>query len=73
MNACGGAAAAKAVMLQMLRKGSGRSSQNPIRVSLAVGKAERNIAACRFKGDGKETIVNIKTPKSPLPPSGKDA
>ncbi|MDR1039973.1 MAG: PD-(D/E)XK nuclease domain-containing protein [Deltaproteobacteria bacterium] len=59
-NARGGAAAAKAGMVQMLRKCYGLSSPRPIRVSLAFGKAERNIVACRFKGDGKETVVKIQ-------------
>jgi hypothetical protein len=52
-------------MVQMLRKGYGLSSPRPIRVSLAIGKAERNIVACRFKGDGKETAVRIKNPAKP--------
>jgi hypothetical protein len=69
-NARGGAAAAKAGMLQMLKKGYGMSSPNPIRVSMAIGKAERNIVACRFKGDGKETVVKLKALLKPVTGSG---
>jgi hypothetical protein len=64
-NARGGAAAAKAGMAQMLGKGYGLSSENSIRVALAIGKAERNIVACRFKGEGEETVLRIKGPEKP--------
>ncbi|MDR1039933.1 MAG: ATP-binding protein [Deltaproteobacteria bacterium] len=69
-NARGGSAAAKAGMAQMLGKGYGLSSLRPIRVSLAIGKAERNIVACRFKGDGEETVVKIRGSEKPASSHG---
>ncbi|MDR1041751.1 MAG: AAA family ATPase [Deltaproteobacteria bacterium] len=52
--------AVKAGMVQMREKGCGRSRKEPILVSLAIGRRERNIVACLFKKDGQETAVEIK-------------
>ncbi|MDR1041221.1 MAG: ATP-binding protein [Deltaproteobacteria bacterium] len=51
---------ALAGMSQINEKGYGRAFKNPILVSLAIGRKERNIVACRFKINGQEKVVDIK-------------
>jgi hypothetical protein len=53
--------AVRAGMLQIDERGYGRSYKDPILVSLAIGRKERNIVACRFKTgeSGSETAVEI--------------
>ncbi|MDR1040326.1 MAG: PD-(D/E)XK nuclease domain-containing protein, partial [Deltaproteobacteria bacterium] len=55
-------------MNQMLAKGYGRSLDNPILVTLVIGRKERNIVACRFRKDGSETDVGIKIKGKAIPP-----
>ncbi|MDR1313166.1 MAG: ATP-binding protein [Deltaproteobacteria bacterium] len=71
-NAKGAARAARAGMDQIHRRGYGGSSETPVLVSLAVGKAERNIVGCIFKRNGRETALKFKdgTCVTPPPPSG---
>jgi hypothetical protein len=56
--------AVRAGMLQIDERGYGRSYKDPILVSLAVGRKERNIVACVFKmgRSGSETAVEIWVP-----------
>ncbi|MDR1037132.1 MAG: PD-(D/E)XK nuclease domain-containing protein [Deltaproteobacteria bacterium] len=49
-NARGSVAAAIRGMHQIHSRGYGLSMKNPILVSIAIGKAERNIMCCLFKG-----------------------
>ncbi|MDR1040600.1 MAG: hypothetical protein LBR80_10655, partial [Deltaproteobacteria bacterium] len=56
----GADAAVRAGMRQMLEKGYGRSLDDPILVTLAIGRKERNIVACRFRKDGRETEAEIR-------------
>ncbi|MDR1312940.1 MAG: ATP-binding protein [Deltaproteobacteria bacterium] len=59
-NAKRAARAARAGMEQIRRRGYGGASETPVLVSLAVGKAERNIVGCLFKRNGRETALKIK-------------
>jgi hypothetical protein len=56
----GADAAVRAGMRQMLEKGYGRSLDDPILVTLVIGRKERNIVACRFRKDGRETEAEIR-------------
>ncbi|MDR1037230.1 MAG: ATP-binding protein [Deltaproteobacteria bacterium] len=47
-------------MKQIHEKGYGLASKDPIFVSLAFGKAEKNIVGCIFEKNGQETTVEIK-------------
>ncbi|MDR1040573.1 MAG: ATP-binding protein [Deltaproteobacteria bacterium] len=60
----GGEKAVKAGMVQIDEKGYGRSYKDPILVSLAIGRKERNIVACLFKSgeSGSVKAVEIKLP-----------
>jgi hypothetical protein len=58
-NARGAAKAVRAGMNQIRGRGYGRASPNPVLVSLAFGRAERNIVGCLFERDGLETVVRI--------------
>ncbi|MDR1040223.1 MAG: ATP-binding protein [Deltaproteobacteria bacterium] len=49
-------------MKQILEKRYGRAFKNPVLVSLAIGRDERNIVACRFDIDGVESTVEISDP-----------
>ncbi|MDR1313794.1 MAG: ATP-binding protein, partial [Deltaproteobacteria bacterium] len=66
-NAKGAARAARAGMDQIRRRGYGGASETPILVSLAVGKAERNIVGCLFKRNGRETAIKFKDGTCVLP------
>ncbi|MDR1038531.1 MAG: ATP-binding protein [Deltaproteobacteria bacterium] len=59
-NARGANAAARSGMLQIHRRGYGLASKLPVFVSIAIGKAERNIVGCLFEKDGHETEVNVE-------------
>ncbi|MDR1036095.1 MAG: ATP-binding protein [Deltaproteobacteria bacterium] len=59
-NAGGAAVAVRNGMKQIHGRGYGLASKDPIFVSLAFGKAEKNIVGCIFEKDGKETTVEIK-------------
>jgi hypothetical protein len=61
----GADAAVRAGMHQMLGKGYGRSLDDPIRVTMVIGRKERNIVACRFMKDGSETDAEIKIKGKP--------
>ncbi|MDR1314662.1 MAG: ATP-binding protein [Deltaproteobacteria bacterium] len=71
-NAKWAARAARAGMDQIHRRGYGGASETPVLVSLAVGKAERNIVGCIFKRNGRETALKFKdgTCVTPPPPPG---
>jgi hypothetical protein len=56
-DASGGREAACAGMSQMRRQKYGRASKNPVSVSIAIGRNERNIVACLFAIDGREMCV----------------
>jgi hypothetical protein len=73
-NARGAARATRAGMDQIRRRGYGGTSETPVLVSLAVGKAERNIVGCLFKRNGRETALKFKdgTCVTPPPPPGDD-
>ncbi|MDR1312800.1 MAG: ATP-binding protein [Deltaproteobacteria bacterium] len=53
----GGPAAARAGMDQIRTQVYGLASKNPIRISIAIGRKERNIVACLFEMDGREMCV----------------
>ncbi|MDR1039290.1 MAG: ATP-binding protein [Deltaproteobacteria bacterium] len=57
--------AALAGMTQIHDRRYGRAFKNPIFVSLAIGREERNIVACRFEIDGTESTVQIHDPEKP--------
>ncbi|MDR1081557.1 MAG: AAA family ATPase [Deltaproteobacteria bacterium] len=59
-DAGGAAAAVRAGMDQIHARDYGRATENPILVSLAVGRAERNIVGCLFERDGQETAVEVE-------------
>ncbi|MDR1082057.1 MAG: ATP-binding protein [Deltaproteobacteria bacterium] len=59
-DARGAAAAVRAGMDQIHERGYGRATDNPVLVSLAVGRAERNIVGCLFERDGQETAVEVE-------------
>ncbi|MDR1036129.1 MAG: ATP-binding protein [Deltaproteobacteria bacterium] len=59
-NASGANVAVRNGMKQIHERGYGLASKDPIFVSLAFGKAEKNIVGCIFEKDGKETAVEIK-------------
>ncbi|MDR1315040.1 MAG: ATP-binding protein [Deltaproteobacteria bacterium] len=67
-NARGAAKAARAGMDQIRRRGYGGASETPVLVSLAVGKAERNIVGCLFKRNGRETALKFKDGTCVTPP-----
>ncbi|MDR1082059.1 MAG: ATP-binding protein, partial [Deltaproteobacteria bacterium] len=58
-DARGAAAAVRAGMDQIHEREYGRATENPILVSLAVGRAERNIVGCLYERDGQETAVEV--------------
>ncbi|MDR1038540.1 MAG: PD-(D/E)XK nuclease domain-containing protein [Deltaproteobacteria bacterium] len=59
-NARGAVAAAMRGMHQIHSRGYGLSMKNPILVSIAIGKAERNIVCCLFKKDGHEKCITVE-------------
>jgi hypothetical protein len=59
-DAGGAASAVRAGMDQIHEKGYGRATENPILVSLAVGRAERTIVGCLYVRDGQETAVEVE-------------
>ncbi|MDR1312827.1 MAG: hypothetical protein LBQ12_03815 [Deltaproteobacteria bacterium] len=67
-NAKGAARAARAGMDRIHRRGYGGASATPVLVSLAFGKAERNIVGCIFKRDGRETPLRIEAGTCLTPP-----
>jgi hypothetical protein len=58
-NAKGGPAAVREGMDHIHERGYGLASKNPIFVSVAIGRAERNIVCCLFEKDGHETFVKV--------------
>ncbi|MDR1036052.1 MAG: ATP-binding protein [Deltaproteobacteria bacterium] len=72
-NAKGADKAVREGMLQIHSRGCGLASKNPILVSIAIGKSERNVVGCLFQKDGQETTVNIedRAAKEKPSPSGK--
>jgi hypothetical protein len=62
----GADAAVRAGMLRMLEKGYVRSLDDPILVTLVIGRKESNIVACRFRKDESETDAEIKWRATPL-------
>ncbi|MDR1314082.1 MAG: ATP-binding protein, partial [Deltaproteobacteria bacterium] len=67
-NANGAATAARAGMDQIHGRGYGQASEAPVLVSLAIGKAERNIVGCIFKRDGRETALEFQDGTCVIPP-----
>jgi hypothetical protein len=67
-NANGAARAARSGMDQIYSRGYGGASETPVLVSLAVGKAERNIVGCIFKRNGRETALEFKDGTCVTPP-----
>ncbi|MDR1314135.1 MAG: PD-(D/E)XK nuclease domain-containing protein, partial [Deltaproteobacteria bacterium] len=67
-NAKGAAAAARAGMDQIHRRGYGQASDTPVLVSLAIGKEERNIVGCIFERNGRETALKIEAGTCVAPP-----
>jgi hypothetical protein len=59
-NAKGADKAVREGMLQIHHGGYGLASKNHILVSIAIGKAERNVVGCLFEKDGHETAVKIE-------------
>ncbi|MDR1082026.1 MAG: ATP-binding protein [Deltaproteobacteria bacterium] len=53
----GGHKAARAGMIQIHDRGYGLASGNPVLVSLAIGRKERNIVSCLFEKNGHEMCV----------------
>jgi hypothetical protein len=74
-NAKGADKAVREGMLQIHRRGYGLASKNPIFVSIAIGKAERNVVGCLFQKDGHETTVKIddRVAKEKSSPSSKNS
>jgi hypothetical protein len=68
-NAKGAAAASRSGMDQIHRRGYGGASETPVLVSLAIGKAERNIVGCIFKRNGRETALRIEAGTCVTPPA----
>jgi hypothetical protein len=66
----GGEISALAGMSQIRERRYGRAFKNPVLVSLAIGREERNIVACRFEVDGKESSVEIHDPGNPAEVQG---
>ncbi|MDR1040222.1 MAG: ATP-binding protein [Deltaproteobacteria bacterium] len=62
-----GEISAMAGMSQILEKRYGRAFKNPVLVSLAIGRKERNIVACHFLIDGSKSTVEIYAPGNPTP------
>jgi hypothetical protein len=60
-NARGATVAARNGMKQIHERGYGLASKDPIFVSLAFGKAEKNIVGCIFEKDGQDTTVEVKS------------
>ncbi|MDR1314349.1 MAG: ATP-binding protein [Deltaproteobacteria bacterium] len=58
-NADGADAAVRAGMDQITKKDYGEASERPVLVSIAIGREERNIVACLFEKDGRETAVEF--------------
>jgi hypothetical protein len=58
-NAGGAARAVREGMKQIRGRGYGRASGTPVLVSIAIGRAERNVAGCLYEKDGRETEVEI--------------
>ncbi|MDR1314355.1 MAG: PD-(D/E)XK nuclease domain-containing protein, partial [Deltaproteobacteria bacterium] len=58
-----GSEAAWAGMLQIRKQKYGRASENPVRVSIAIGRSERNIVACLFAIDGCVMCVSPVMPE----------
>jgi hypothetical protein len=62
-DAQGAGAAARDGLRQIRATGDGLASENPILVSLAISKEDRNIAACLYEIDGREAEVEIRLPE----------
>jgi hypothetical protein len=60
-NARGATVAARNGMRQIHERGYGLASKDPVFVSLAFGKAEKNIVGCIFEKDGQETTEEVKS------------
>ncbi|MDR1313283.1 MAG: ATP-binding protein [Deltaproteobacteria bacterium] len=58
-----GSEAAWVGMSQISKQKYGRASENPVRVSIAIGRSERNIVACLFAIDGSEMCVSPVMPE----------
>jgi hypothetical protein len=58
-NADGAYAAARAGMDQIGKRDYGEASERPVLVSIAIGRQERNIVACLFEKDGRESAVEF--------------
>ncbi|MDR1313227.1 MAG: ATP-binding protein [Deltaproteobacteria bacterium] len=58
-----GSEAAWAGMSQIRKQKYGRASGTPVRVSIAIGRNERNIVACLFAIDGREMCVSPVMPE----------
>ncbi|MDR1035739.1 MAG: PD-(D/E)XK nuclease domain-containing protein [Deltaproteobacteria bacterium] len=59
-NARGANTAIRKGMLQIRQRGYGLASKYPVFVSIAIGKAERNIVGCIFEKDGQETVIDVE-------------
>ncbi|MDR1041626.1 MAG: ATP-binding protein [Deltaproteobacteria bacterium] len=64
-DANGGAKSAMVGISQIHERGYARAFKDPILVSVAIGRKERNIVACRFERDGQGKDVEIKDPGRP--------
>ncbi|MDR1040137.1 MAG: PD-(D/E)XK nuclease domain-containing protein [Deltaproteobacteria bacterium] len=61
-----GTEGALAGISQIRKRGYASAFKNPVPVSIAIGRKERNIVACRFEWDGKEKAVEIVEPGKAL-------
>jgi hypothetical protein len=61
-DAKGGSGGALAEMSRFRERRYGRAFENPVLVAIAVGREERNIVACRYDIEGRETDVEISEP-----------
>ncbi|MDR1036163.1 MAG: AAA family ATPase [Deltaproteobacteria bacterium] len=58
-NARGAVATVREGMKQIRSVGYVPDSKNPVLVSIAIGRAERNIVGCLFEKDGHESVVKV--------------
>jgi hypothetical protein len=56
-------------MDQISKQDYGKASERPVLVSIAIGRKERNIVACLFEKDGRETAVEFDKNGQPPPVS----
>ncbi|MDR1040487.1 MAG: ATP-binding protein [Deltaproteobacteria bacterium] len=65
-DAQGGEISAQVGMNQIVEKRYGRAFKNPVLISLAIGREERNVVACRFEINGEKSIIEIDNQGKPI-------